>query len=326
MSMPSFIYRTDTHVADRSPISWKGDYPSEIWENLRQIGDLARERGASAVLDGGDYFHVKAASRNSHALVERTAKLHVDYTCPVFSVEGNHDIAYNDLASIERQPLGVLYAANVFRQLREEVFEGDGVRVRVVGMPYSPHRTADEIRAVQKKPGDDFLVVIIHQLAAENPPPSVEDFFGEPVFRYGELLTEDGADVFAFGHWHKDQGIVDLRGRKFVNLGAVSRGALIRENLERTPKVAHFEFAKGVARVTPIPLIVAPPSEVFDLDRKVREDKEGEEIEQFVERLKNDANIDPSASIEETLASMDFAREIQDLAREYLQRARGEVG
>jgi DNA repair exonuclease SbcCD nuclease subunit len=324
--MPSFIYRTDTHVADRSPISWKGDYPAEIWENVRQIGVLARERGASAILDGGDYFHVKAASRNSHGLVEHTARLHQDYTCPVHCVEGNHDIAYNDLASIERQPLGVLYAAGVFKQLRETVFDSDGVRVRVVGMPYSPHRTADEIRAVQKKPGDDFLVVIIHQLASENPPASVEDFFGEPVFRYAELLTEDGPDVFAFGHWHKDQGIVDLRGRKFVNLGAVSRGALIRENLERTPKVAHFEFTKGSFRVTPIPLVVAAPADVFDLDRKEREEKEGKEIEQFVERLKNDANIDPSASIEETLASMSYARDVQDLAREYLQRARAEVG
>ncbi len=58
MSVIRFIFRTDVHVSDRSPASWKGDYPAEVWANLEQVGELAREHGALAVLDGGDYFHV----------------------------------------------------------------------------------------------------------------------------------------------------------------------------------------------------------------------------------------------------------------------------
>lgn len=326
MSRISFLFRTDTHVSDKSPASWRGDYPSEIWSNLEQIGQMAKEHGIRAVLDGGDYFHVKAASRNPHALVARTADIHRTYPCPTYCVEGNHDIAYNNLDSVARQPLGVLYATNVFQHLREAVFEDAGVRVRVVGMPYSPFRSLEELRAIQKRPGDDFLIAIVHQLAGAAPPDSVEDFFGEPVFRYPDLVTPDGPDVWCFGHWHKDQGIVEFDGKHFVNQGALSRGALIRENIERTPKATLLEFTRGGIQTISLPLMVAPAEEVFDFERKDRQEKEGTEIEHFVATLKANVEYDPAQSIEANLQALDFAREVRDLALSYLERARAEVG
>ena len=322
----AFLFRTDTHVSDRSPASWKGDYPAEIWSNLEQVGRFAKERDVRAVLDGGDYFHVKAATRNPHALVARTAEIHRVYPCPVYCVEGNHDIAYNNLDSVPKQPLGVLYAAKVFEHLREAVFEDGGMRVRVVGVPYSPFRKLDELRAIQKQPGDDFLIAIVHALAGADPPPSVEDFFGEPVFRYHELVTPDGPDVWCFGHWHKDQGIVEIDGKQFVNQGALSRGALIRENTERTPSATLLEVQpSGILTVT-LPMVVAPAVDVFDFERKERAEAEGVEIDNFVATLRASADYDPSLSIEANLQALDFAREVRDLALGYLERARAEVG
>lgn len=328
MSRAAFLFRTDTHVADRSPASWKGDYPAEIWSNLEQIGQLAREREVAAVLDGGDFFHVKAASRNPHAIVARSAAIHRAYPCPTFCIEGNHDLAYNNLESIDRQPLGVLYEAHVFEHLREHVFEKDGVRVRVVGVPYSPTRAMAELRAIQKKPGDDFLIALVHQLAGESPPPRVEEFFGEPVFRYADLVTEDGPDVWCFGHWHKDQGIVTLGGKTFVNQGAVSRGALIAENTKRTPKVTLIEADKNGIRATEIGLVVAPPEDVFDMERKERAEQENKSIDEFVLKLQQDASIDPESTIEENVGALDFAQEVRETALDYLERARAtsEVG
>jgi DNA repair exonuclease SbcCD nuclease subunit len=322
----SFLFRTDTHVSDRSPGSWKGDYPAEIWGNLEQIGGFAKQFEVKAVLDGGDYFHVKAASRNPHALVERSARLHRAYPCPVWCVEGNHDLAYNNLETLGKQPLGVLYAAGVFEHLREQVFVDGGLRVRVVGVPYSQNRTLAELRRIQKQPGDDVLVAIVHALAAPAPPPSVEGFFGEPVFRYSDLVTEDGPDVWCFGHWHRDQGIVTVGGKQFVNQGAVSRGALVRENTTRTPQVSHIEITPGSIRVWPVPLLVAPAEDVFDFERKERQEAEDTAIDLFAARIKADAMLDPNIGIEETLKSLDFARDVGDLARMYLNRARAEVG
>lgn len=322
----AFLYRTDVHVSDKSPASWKGDYPSEVWASLEQVGMLTKRHDIRAVLDGGDYFHVKAASRNPHALVRKTAEIHRKYGCPVYCVEGNHDLAYNNLDSIPKQPLGVLYAAGIFETLREVVFEDGPLRVRVVGVPYSPFRTLEELRGIQKKPGDDFLVAVVHQLAGENPSPTVEDFFGEPVFRYEDLVTPDGPDCWNFGHWHRDQGIVQVQGKTFVNQGALSRGALVRENLERTPKATLLEFTPSGLVTLSCPMDVSPPDQVFDLERKERQDREGKEIESFVATLQASVDYDPALSIEANLQSMSFARDVRDLALSYLERARAEVG
>lgn len=322
----SFLYRTDVHVADRSPASWKGDYPAEVWSNLAQVGQLAREKDVTAVLDGGDFFHVKSASRNPHALVVQAAKLHKSYGRPTYCVEGNHDVSYNNLETIDRQPLGVLYAAGIFEHLREQVFTDGGLQVRVVGVPYSPFRTLEDLLAIQKKPGDGFLIAIVHSLAGEAPPAMVTEFFNEPVFRYADLVSPDGPDVWCFGHWHKDQGIVELGGKRFVNQGALSRGALINENLVRTPKVAHIEVGTGVIDVTPIPLVVAPAEDVFDLEKKERVERENRDIDHFVQRLQTDSQFDLSLSIEENVQSLGFAAEVKQLVLDYLDRARAEVG
>jgi hypothetical protein len=69
-------------------------------------------------------------------------------------------------------------------------------------------------------------------------------------------------------------------------------------------------------------LRVAPASEVFDLERKKRQDKENTDIEQYVARIRTDLMTSQAASIEEAIGSLDFAREIHDLALSYLQQAR----
>lgn len=318
----AFLYRTDTHVSDRSPSSWKGDYPAEIWSNLEQIGRIAKEREITAVLDGGDYFHMKQASRNSHSLIVRSAATQRAYPCPTYCVEGNHDLAYNDLGSLTRQPLGVLYETGVFLNLREQVFRDGDLQVRVVGMPYNPLRTLKELLALKKQPGDDHLIAVVHALASEDPPEKVEDFFGESVFKYADLIAEDGPSAFLFGHWHRDQGVVTLQGRSFVNQGAVSRGALTHENVARTPKVSLIECDKSAVTVTEIPLLVAPAEDVFDFERKEMAEAERRSIETFIELLQEDASYSSQQSIEDNIRGFDVAAEVRDLALHYLARAR----
>lgn len=205
MSRLALLFRTDCHVADRSPVSWKGDYPAEIWSNLEQIGELARKHDVKAVIDGGDYFHIKAPTLNSHGIVVKSLAIHRSYPCRTLCVEGNHDLKHNNLGTVDRQPLGVLYESGVFEHLRDVTIEHEGVKVRVVGFPYSPFRSLEDLQGVRKR-GDEYLVAVVHALAGRDPPSHVAEFFGEPVFRYENLIVDGGPDVFMFGHWHQDQG------------------------------------------------------------------------------------------------------------------------
>jgi DNA repair exonuclease SbcCD nuclease subunit len=323
--MIRLIFRTDVHASDRSPSSWKGDYPSEIWSSLEQIGAIARDIDAQAVLDGGDYFHTKSASRTSHDLVRRTAEIHREYPCPVYSIVGNHDITYNSMETLPKQPLGVVYATNVFQTLTEVVFERDGVKVRVVGLPYSPTRTLEDFRAIRKRPDDQYLVVVAHALATKLPATKAEEFFHETVFCYRDLVAYDGPDATLFGHWHKDQGVEEIEGKLFVNQGAVSRGSLIRENLERTPQVAILEATSNGITARLQKLRVSPASEVFDLVRRETLERESRDIDQFVEQLQREAAFDPDVSIEGNIAALDFAKDVRQKALEYLEKARSDV-
>jgi DNA repair exonuclease SbcCD nuclease subunit len=321
--MLNFIFRTDVHVSDNSPSSWKGDYPAEIWSDLKQIGALAKKHDCTAVLDGGDYFHVKAPTRNSHALVAKSAVIHSDYPCPVYIVTGNHDVKHNNLDTLPEQPLGVLLESGVFLPLVDQTFERDGVVVRVVGVPYNINLNLATLRGIRKG-SEDYLVVVAHTLASKKPPAQVEDFFGEPVFKYEDLIRDKGPDIWLFGHWHQDQGIEVLDDVYFVNQGSVSRGSLVRENLTRIPKVALLSFDKTTFSVTPIELDVLPASEVFDLEKKERRDQESKTIETFVDKMRLDLLSDSEISLEDAALSIDSDL-IGKLAVEYLRRARKEA-
>ncbi len=193
-----FLFRTDVHLSDKTPESWKGDYTSEVLSSLRQIGTLADSYKVEAVLDGGDFFHITAPSSTPHWIVEKAAEIHGAYPCPTYCVVGNHDISYKNLGTLERQPLGVLFATGVFRNLRESVFEAEGLKVRVVGVPYSPFRTLEELQAIRKQPGDTHLIAVVHALATERPTGQEDEFFREPVFRYRDLTLEGGPDAWCF--------------------------------------------------------------------------------------------------------------------------------
>ena len=316
-----FVFRTDVHLADKGPVSWKGDYLGELWSSLTQVADIARDLGACAVLDGGDLFHVKAPTKNSHALVAETVRLHRDvYPCPTYSVVGNHDISYNNHDSLVRQSLGVVFASGAIKPLTSVVFEEHGKRVRVVGVPFIPDRTLDSLLAIQKQPGDDFLVAIVHALASEEPPPSVLDFFGEPVFRYRDLVTPQGPDVFAFGHWHKDQGITELEGKVFVNPGSLSRGSLSFETLTRTPQAVIFDFSGDKPIVTLSPLVVAPAEDVFNFEAKANKEKETRRVTEFLETLQaNLARGTGKASVTDTLKGLPVPHRVLLETQRYLE-------
>lgn len=325
MDKLTLVFRTDVHASDHAPASWKGDYREEILESLRQIGVIADSVGAVGVLDGGDFFHVKAPTRTSHGLIIDVGHIHKDYPCPVYAIEGNHDLQGNNLETIDRQPLGVLFECGVFRRLREEIFIEGEVRVRVVGVPFSPTRTLQELQTIRKRSDDMFLVVVAHALAGEAPPPSVEGFFKEPVFHYQDLVFDDGPDAWCFGHWHKDQGITRVGGKLFINQGAVGRGALIKENTERTPQVSILEVTLDAVTARSVNLNVAPATEVFDFERKTRIDEQSQSVDQFVTELTKAAQFDAEVSIEDNVRSLDFAAEVRSVALEYLERARSEV-
>ena len=318
----NLVWRTDVHLSDRAPSSRTDDWADAVFDKLGQVRDLAREVNAAAILDGGDFFHIKSPIRNSHALVHRTAEHHAKYPCPVFCTPGNHDAVYGDYSFLPQQPLGVLFSTGVFNRLYDEHearFESNGVTVRVVGIPY--HGTSyDMERFTSIEKGDeDILICVAHVLASHK---GGTMFEGEDIIKYADLL-DTAPDVFLFGHWHKNQGVEEIGSKQFVNIGSLTRGSLSQDNLDRVPAAAVLRCTSDGVKVEVVPLNVRPAEDVFDVEGRERQVKRQVEMDSFVTAIR-DALQPPEdgETLAEAVTGMDnVPNEIRERALAYLERA-----
>jgi DNA repair exonuclease SbcCD nuclease subunit len=330
----NLVWRTDVHLADRGPSSRTDDWADAVFDKLGQVRDLAREVNASAIIDGGDFFHIKSPGRNSHSLVHRTAEHHANYPCPVYCTPGNHDAVYGDYSFLPQQPLGVLYSTGVYKRLYDEheaVFivpsdrhpehlsESMGFTVRVVGIPYHG-TTYDMERFTSIEKGDeDILICVAHVLASHK---GGTMFEGEDIIKYADLV-DTAPDVYLFGHWHKDQGVEEIGGKQFVNIGSLTRGSLSQDNMDRIPSAAVLRCTEKGVEIEVKPLNVRPAVEVFDVEGRQRQVKRQVEMDSFVTAIRD--ALQP-AKEGETLAEAvtgmgDVPNEIRERALSYLESA-----
>lgn len=320
MSYVRLISSSDEHLADLSPGFRKDDYRAAILGKLEYQGEVARKFEANAFLRGGDFFHIKPANKTTHATVAKASEIHKEYPCPTYALVGNHDMVYNDLETVPRQPLGVLYKSEVFLPLTETVFSAGSTSVRVLGVPYTSGLTIDQLRAlVQKKRQDEYLVVFVHALAAMAPEERIQTFFNETIFDYRDLVFEGCPDVYIFGHYHKDQGIVEHMGVQFVNLGAISRGALTFENLDREPKICLMTFSSQGISLEEHVIPHLDAAHAFDLERKKKIDKERKSLDDFINNLKRDSSLANTDDVRVRFKKFDWGKFPDDLKSTVLE-------
>lgn len=327
MSEIRLLTSSDEHVADLNPGFRKDDYRSSILKKLEWQGRMAEKFGAAAVLRGGDLFHVKAANKTTMRTMSAVAKIHREYPCPTFALAGNHDMSTNDPASVPSQPLGVLLASGVFSSLTDRTFVDGSMSLRVVGVEYTTDLDTEALHdIVRKKDGNTYTIAVVHALAAMAPEERIQSFFHEKVFDYRDLIFDGCPDAYVFGHYHKDQGIVDHMGVKFVNLGAISRGALTFENLERQPKIS---LIRADSRGLHIEEHVVPhedASQIFDLDRKKRMDVERRSLDEFVAMLRSNAELSSPSALEARKVELErLPVDLRNLATEMLEAAEAGV-
>lgn len=300
----------DVHLADRTPASRKDDYKIETFNELRMIARLAVKENAAAVLFTGDIFHEKSAKMNSHSLVREAISVFSSFPCPAYSIVGNHDISYNRMETLEKQPLGVLFESGALKHLKRETIG----EFEVVGVDFDEHATYESLKP-KKTHTDGKLVAVCHVYAE----PVERDLFGEPVFGYDKIGDGSDVDVYVFGHYHHDQGIVHIGDKRFVNIGSLSRGSLNKENLDREVKIGKLSVGKdGKVLCEELKLPVRPATEIFDIEKKKAIEEKENEIEQFVASLGKANLFESLSSLETTIRSMELESSVKTRVEQYL--------
>lgn len=326
MSEIRFLTSTDEHLSDKNLGFRCDNYKFAILKKLEWQGQFAKKLNSIAVLRGGDLLHHKVASKTSMDLLGSAAKIHRKYHCETYAVSGNHDMSQNDPTTISGQPLGVLYSSDVFKRLDDVIFESGSLKTRVIGIDYTVDLDIHKLKDMVRKKDENYTVAVVHALAAMAPEEKIQSFFNEPIFDYRDLIFEGCPDVYVFGHYHKDQGIVDHLGVKFINLGSVSRGALTFENMERKPKISSIKIDSRGVHVEEHIVPHEDAAKVFDLNKKKQLDRERRNLDDFISMLKKNVAISNSSSVDFIRTELQqFPVDVRNLALQMIEAAEAGV-
>lgn len=324
MSEIKFLSSSDEHIAESVGFR-KDDYRAAILSKLEWQGVAAKRFGADGILRGGDLFHVKAANKTTMSTLAKVIAVHRKYPCPTYAVAGNHDISHNDLDTVLKQPLGVVLKSEACYELSNEVFLSGSLKVRVIGVGYTADLDYGGLREIiQKKDDDCYTIAVVHALASFSPEEKIQSFFNERIFDYRDLVFNGCPDAYIFGHYHKDQGITDHCGVKFVNLGAISRGSLTFENIERQPKVGLITCNSQGVNIEPLEIPCEDAANVFDFEKKAQLEKERKNLDEFISKLYSDVALSQDGGLSEKMKKLkmsDYPDDLKNLVISTLEAA-----
>ena len=308
-----FIAITDLHLSAKNPASRTDHWEDAIFRVLDQVARVAVANGAPGVIIAGDLFH---SPRQPFQTITRFVQWALQLPGPVITIPGNHDLLNDSLSLLPRTPYGLLSQAGVILDVTQPLRVGDVV---MAGVPYPPAMLLSSWQMVGQVLDEHFPVgrrIVLGHCFATNGPAT--DYFGEAVHGYADLVAATRADVIVLGHDHRDQGVVDVDGCKVIQLGAVERGSLAAEEVDRQPKLA---IIHDTLHMEVVPIEVPPAATVFDLAAHAARKEERTQVEEFVAGLKVTLGESQGMDLESRVQGLDVPAQVKARLLSYLTAA-----
>lgn len=330
----------DPHVAASPPANCNDIYTDDVFNMLEECREIARAKFCQSTVFTGDFFHDK---RNvPHWLVRRCAELLLNWPCERLAIVGNHDQSHRGLASIERQPIGVLFETGALTWLKEDVvreylhklvlidgwqFEGQELPPQspLVRVQWSPANYFDEIDddpanfSLERRDDVDWAIKVAHGSLVK----SDRDYpAGFRVVQMKDVPTA-GMDACLFGHLHNDSGIHEVNDCMFVGLGSIGRVASAEYNYTRKVRVALMSLTSTEMTFTPITLKSQVAPEVLFKEKVLASVETDDAMKRFARDMEKALAIE-EMPLEEVLAKVTgkgVEPEVKKLVRLHLEEA-----
>lgn len=280
----------DVHISDHAPGKRTDDYKERIIAKLQECVELAKSKEVTHVLFLGDIFHLKAANRVSHRLVQEFCDLLISFEVPVIILVGNHDITDGSLESIFKQPIGVFrFLDNVTLLSDEPIAVADDILIHPLSGISGV--TLDDFNIMRKNTKDIFAV---HQSIV--PDMSLEpEMLQHILFDAADVAERTNVDIVLYGHQHRHDGIYEITRQDgssvtFSNLGSICRLTIGDGDVDKVPQVLLLTIDSDENRTTTFERVlltsVLPAHEVYRLDEHLEDKERAKDIDETIKKLR----------------------------------------
>ncbi len=252
-----FLYLTDTHCRGSSPTNRKDDFAAAMYRKLDEVAYLARELRVTALLHGGDLWDFPNPTyAEANSVLSRFKATGV----PLYAIAGNHDLQGQDLNTLPYTMLGIQSAygrVRIFRERERVYFADQNLRVQITGQSYHTgiDRRDPRLDYCIEKQDCDFAINLVHGTLC------TDERFPGSTHTHVSQIQETEADLTLVGHMHFGFPDYEYQGRRFMNIGALSR--LINHPIEirRPIQVLLVDLSGVEAKISKIPLKSARPGD-----------------------------------------------------------------
>jgi len=295
----NLVWVTDLHFSEIPPGRRGDDYKGALFAKVDFWSDLTTKLHGVGIC-GGDVFHEKRPKHPANSFNLIVGLLHAFRKFPtgcIYGSVGNHDLTNDRMDTLPHQPLGLLIAAGVYRDLnREPVLFSNAdntVTVQVQTFPYADGEKTLQalLEAGPRHPEAKYRVGVVHSYGESGDGGTL---WGEPKIGYNKLAKLD-FDFLLWGHDHSRKETETVGNITHVNLGSMARAAFSYDEKDRPVVAAIISFAEDGVRYKEKPIPVKPLEVAF-----VHADKGVEKINKSIDVLEFFSQMDEAVDGIET--------------------------
>jgi len=288
-----FGFVIDPHVSSSTPSGRYDNYFEAIFNKLKAVIAMGKDRNWDAIILTGDVYNVKQMP-----YPKQNALIQLFRTFPIYTIVGNHDIYYDRLDSLPDTPLGNLIESEAITKL-DTAF--DGILTGV-------HYQADVVLPTAPTKGNIPKILVCHAFVGKKPH-GVKSKSGGWVTH--NQLINSGYDIIVAGHDHTEYPMITLdNGTPVFRFGALSRGSSHEHNLHREPQVLELELSEGNFKYSLITVPHAEAESVFAYtDIALKDSKR--DMSHFIDELKSLSTTElSSGGLDDIVKSLDIPAKI----------------
>ena len=266
-----FLYLQDFHLSGRAPINRIDNYYQSLLLKLDEVLLLAKKNKVDFILDGGDFLNSELVSLTIvDDVLDRIEKARIKW----YMLFGNHPMICHSIENSKATSLQHMFNRSKYVKHLTSLEFKDCI---IQGFEYE-HNCENKIKEeglMCKNVDNPFKIAIVHALITEKP--LMPQIMHIPI---KDVKTD--FDVVFVAHNHRQWGIIEQNGVKFVNIGCLGRTGI--DEVDVVPKIAIINTSTYEIKLIPLESAKAG-GEVFNLE-KIETAKAFEgEIDNFISSL-----------------------------------------